>query len=272
MAGFTQKLRSKLVLRIAALATVGIAVSGCTYDVGLGYASDGYGYGGGSGYYDCDPYSPFDNYYDCDNGYGFSNIGYGGGWYDNYWYPGYGFFLFDNYGQRYNMRNYQRRYWSERRHSWYRENLGRNRDGARYESRGYTDNATPGTVGRLERNGGRVRDGADDRRGRGGGPLQRNDEWRGGNGADAVSVPNPEVIQGRGRDEGYGRRQRGDGQGARDGEGRGYRQPPPQQSTAEPSGQSEAPVARQTPLPRREGARQQGPRIRSSEGAVEQLQ
>ena len=125
MGGFTQRLRSKIVLRIAALATVGIAISGCTYDVGLGYASDGYGYGGGSGYYDCDPYSPFDNYYDCDNGYGYSNIGYGGGWYDNLWYPGYGFFLFDNYGQRYNMRDNHRRYWGERRHRWYRENRGR---------------------------------------------------------------------------------------------------------------------------------------------------
>ena len=248
-------------LKIAALATAGIALSGCTYDMGLGYASDGYG----SGYDDCDPYSPFDSYYDCDNGYGFSNIGYGGGWYDNYWYPGYGYFLFDNYGRRYNMRDNHRRYWGEQRHSWYRENRGRNRDGGRYEGRGrgYTDNATPGTIGWPERNGGRVRE--DNQRGRGEGRRGRNDQWRGGNGngADAVPVPNPEVVQrrGRGNNEGHGRRQRGEGQGVRGGQDRGYRQPPPQ-----PSGQSEAPA------PRDDGARQQAPRIRSTHGATEQPQ
>lgn len=264
----------KTFLKIAVLATAGMAVSGCTYDMGLGYASDGYGYGG-SGYYDCDPYSPFDSYYDCDNGYGFSNIGYGGGWYDNYWYPGYGYFLFDNYGRRFSMRDNHRRYWGERRHSWYRENRGRNRDGGRYEGRGrgYTDNATPGTIGWPERNGGRVRDGDDDRRGRGDGRRQRGDQWRGGNGngADAVPVPNPEVVQGRGRGEGYGRPQRGnDGNGTavpqpqreRPATARGNRQPPA-------SGQSDAPAYRPEPALRDDGARQPQPHIRSNEGAVE---
>ena len=40
----------KPLLKIAALTTAGMAVSGCTYDMGLGYAIDGY----------------YDNYYDCD--------------------------------------------------------------------------------------------------------------------------------------------------------------------------------------------------------------
>jgi hypothetical protein len=62
------------------LATAGVVGSECIYDMGLCYAGDGYG----SGNYGCDPFSPFDSYYDCDNGYGYSNIGYGGGWYDNY--------------------------------------------------------------------------------------------------------------------------------------------------------------------------------------------
>jgi hypothetical protein len=122
-------------LKIAALATAGIGVSGCTYDLGLGYASDGYG----SGYYDCDPYSPFDSYYDCDYGNGFYDIGYGGGWYDNFWYPGHGYFLFDNYGRRYNMRDNHRRYWGERRHRWYRENRGRNGDNWRGRERDNDD-------------------------------------------------------------------------------------------------------------------------------------
>ena len=254
MAGFTQKLRSKIVLRIAALATVGIAVSGCTYDVGLGYASDGYGYGGGSGYYDCDPYSPFDSYYNCDNGYGYSNIGYGGGWYDNLWYPGHGFFLFDNYGQRYNMRDSHRRYWGERRHRWYRENRGRH-DGGRYDIRGYTNSATPDTIDRAERNGGRVRDG-DNYRNRSGERLpQRRDELRGGNnsGVDAGPVTNTESVQGDGKV--YGRPQRG-------GEGVGYRQSPLQSSI-----QSEAPVTRFKPVSR--GGRAQEARgFRNTEGAV----
>ena len=205
MAGFTHKLRSKIVLRIAMLATTGIAVSGCTYDVRLGYASDGYGYGGGSGYYDCDPYSPSDNYYDCDSGYGYSNIGYGGGWYDNLWYPGYGFFLFDNYGQRYNMRDSHRRYWGGRRHRWYRENRGRHYGGARRDDRNYSDVGMD-AMGRPELNGARGRDGERGGRNRGDGRRGRNDRWRGGegDGASAVQTPNPEVVSGRGRGNVYG--------------------------------------------------------------------
>lgn len=257
MAGFIQRLRSRLVLRIAALATAGIAVSGCTYDVGLGYASDGYGYGGGSGYYDCDPYSPFDNYYDCDNGYGYSNIGYGGGWYDNLWYPGYGFFLFDIYGQRYNMRDSHRRYWGERRHRWYRENRGRNRDGGRHEGRGYTDSATPGAMDRSESYDRRMREGDDYRNGRGDGRRQHREQRRGNDvGVDAILVPDTGSVRGGGLDngEGYGRRQSPDdgsvttapaqmperpaagrSQVRRDSESVGYLQPPRRSS-----GQSEA--------------------------------
>ena len=284
MAGFTQKLRSKLVLRIAALATVGISVSGCTYDVGLGYASDGYGYGGGgSGYYDCDPYSPFDNYFDCDNGYGYSNIGYGGGWYDNLWYPGYGFFLFDNYGQRYNMRDSHRRYWGERRHRWYRENRGRHDGGARRDGRNYSDGGMD-AIGRPEQNGGRLRDG--ERGGRHGGDGRRgpNRSWEGtnGNGANAVPVPNPEaVVPEHGRGQDYGRRGRDNDSSAdagpepqrerpaagrrrvpRDGEDQGYRQP-------QSSVQTEVPAYQPAPTPQDDGEGQQTPRFRSSEGVID---
>jgi hypothetical protein len=116
--------------RFTALAALGLGVSACTYDggVGIGYASGG-GYSG----YQCDPYSPFDNYYDCDNGYGFSNMGYGGGWYNGFYYPGYGTYLFDNYGQRYGMQNDYRRYWGQRRYDWNRGH----QQGNRHDNRGY---------------------------------------------------------------------------------------------------------------------------------------
>ena len=65
----------KILLKPEAMATVGIAVSGCPYDMGLGYAND-------SHYNDdlnCVPYGGYDSYYQCDYGHGFYNIGYGGG-------------------------------------------------------------------------------------------------------------------------------------------------------------------------------------------------
>lgn len=279
-------------LKIAALATAGLGASGCVYDVGLGYASDGYY----DDAYSCDPYGGYDSYYDCDYGHGFYNIGFGGGWYDNYWYPGHGFYLFDNVGRRYPMRDNHRRYWSERRHHFYRENRGRHRDGGRYEGRGrgYTDNAAPGAIGWPERNGGRVRDGDDKRRGRGDGQGQyrrgRNDQWRGGEGqgADAVPAPNPEMVQrpGRGgqRGEGNGRpnrrgnddvnafpvpqpgepdmRQGGRGERVRDGgEGRRYQQPPPQIEPAAAQSAPPAPRATRPPRPERPSPRPEGDQI-----------
>ncbi len=125
MANIFSKLSAKTALRVAAAAGLGLGLSGCVYDagVGLGYASDGYSSG-----YDCDPYSPFDSYYSCDYGNGFSNIGYGGGWYNNYYYPGHGFFLFDSYGRRFDMHRDYQRYWGQRRHEW---NRGRGHSGYR---------------------------------------------------------------------------------------------------------------------------------------------
>ena len=233
-------------LRIAALGAAGVTLSGCTYDLGLGYASDGYG----TGYYDCDPYGGFDNYYDCDNGYGFSNIGYGGGWYDNYWYPGHGFFLFDSYGRRFAMRDNHRRYWGERRHGWYRDNRGRHDDSGRRNGRGYTDGGRGmDTIGWPERNGGRVRDGERGDRNRGDGRRDRRRGWEGGNGngASAVPTPTPEAARGEGNSRG-----RGDGRADEGRRGGGFRQPPQPTSN---DGQSAAPRA--APEPRAERPRPQ---------------
>lgn len=145
-----------------------------------------------------------------------------------------------------------------------------------------------------------MRDG-DDRRARGDGQGQnrrgRNDQWRGGdgNGASAVPVPNPEDVQrqGRGRErgDGHGRpnrrgndganavpaqgqqhsgmRQGGRSERMRGGDdGRGYRQAPAQPVAV----QDAAPAARPAPQPHVERVRQQAPRQRAIDGAVERPQ
>lgn len=260
-------LKMKAIARIVALASVGAALSGCVYDVGLGYASDGYY----DDAYGCDPYSNYDRYYDCDYGHGFNNIGYGGGWYDNYYYPGYGFFLFDNIGRRYPMRDHHRRYWGERRYSWYRENRGRNLGRNRYEARdqGYKDNAVSERSASPDRQGGGVRDRGDDRRdGRRDGRRISNDQWRGGDsrGAGGVPLPNTGASQGRGREQNYGS---ADGQPNRRGGGasNGNTVPAPPREVS-PRPQNVTP-AEQPPKPRPEPQRPQTTRQRMPEGGVE---
>lgn len=88
-----------------------LSLGGCMYG-GSGYYGDGYV---NNSRYDCDPYAPFDDYYACDYGYGFANIGFGGGWYDQYYYPGYGIYVFDRGGRRHAMRDHDRRYWAKQR-------------------------------------------------------------------------------------------------------------------------------------------------------------
>jgi hypothetical protein len=294
MMRLTQKLGGKALLRIAALTAAGIGLSGCVYDVGLGYASDGYG----SSYYDCDPYGGYDSYYECDYGHGFYNIGYGGGWYNDYWYPGYGFYLFDNGGRRYSMRDNDRRYWGERRHSWYRENRGRHDGGGRSQGRnhGYTYNGRLAPIGWPERNGGRLREGERGERQRGDGHHDRNRGWQGGNGngANAIPTPTPEATTG----EGYGRG-RGDGRRGRGGDrpnwdgndnagavptpradramerpegrqgGRGYRQQPAPAPvySGQSAPQNSAPARIETPAPRPREPRGDNPPLRHNREA-----
>ena len=114
-------IKGKSFLTSALLFMAGGGLSGCVYDVGLGYASDGYY----DDEYGCDPSGGYDAYYECDYGHAFGKIGFAGGWFGNYYYPGHGVFLFDNVGRRYPMREQYRRYWGERRHNWYREHRGR---------------------------------------------------------------------------------------------------------------------------------------------------
>ena len=181
-------------LKAALLIAASAGLSGCVYDVGLGFASDGYY----DDAYGCDPYGGYDAYYNCDYGQAFSNIGFGGGWYDNYYYPGHGIFLFDTFGRRYPMREQYRRYWGERRHSWYREHRGRDWERSRFDDRdrGYKGNARPERSASPDRQGGWTRDRDDDRRGDG--RHNRSGEQHDSN---APATPNPHYLGGR-RDRG----------------------------------------------------------------------
>lgn len=73
----------------AAIALAALALGGCSNYGGRGYSrvSLGYGY-------------PHRSYY---------------GWYDDYYYPGAGYYLYDRYGTRHRWNDGQRRYWEGRR-------------------------------------------------------------------------------------------------------------------------------------------------------------
>ncbi|MEH6756006.1 MAG: hypothetical protein V7676_00680 [Parasphingorhabdus sp.] len=99
----------KKLIKPAMLGGAVLSLSACAYGGAYG---DGYVNGAG---YACDPYAPFDDYYACDSGYGYANIGFGGGWYDNFYYPGYGLYVFDRGGSRYAMQRNHRLHWARQR-------------------------------------------------------------------------------------------------------------------------------------------------------------
>lgn len=105
-----------------------LALVGAIFGIGLGTAActDGYGYSGvavgygagadyGDGYGYGDPYG----------GYGYAG-GYGAygafpsyfGWYGDYYYPGTGIYVYDQYRRPYRWNDTQRRYWEGRRNSY----------------------------------------------------------------------------------------------------------------------------------------------------------
>jgi hypothetical protein len=87
---------------LAAIGLAGVtALGGCAYD-------DGY-YGGvsvGSGYYG-------GGYYDDYWGPGYYGPTYG--WYNDYYYPGSGYYVYDRGGRRHRWNEGQQRYWEGRR-------------------------------------------------------------------------------------------------------------------------------------------------------------
>ncbi|MGQ3099997.1 MAG: hypothetical protein ACT6Q5_01010 [Sphingopyxis solisilvae] len=203
------KLKRHMSVALGALATT--TLGGCYYgDVyGAGYASGGdcaarYG----NSYYDYDGYAYDDGYgYDCydasDYGGGFLNIGFGGGWYDNYYYPGHGLWMFDRYRNRYPLRDHYLNYWGGRR-AWWKY----------HGSRGHGQPGRPGGWTRGDRDG-RPGDGRPARPGGWQRSDRDNDGPRGGRPGRADGTPpaaTPPVRPDRGPD----RWQRGDGDNNRD--------------------------------------------------------
>jgi hypothetical protein len=93
-------------MRKVASATVlasALALGGCAYD-DYGYGGVNVGYG--APYYDGYPYG---------YGYGYDYAPYG--WYDGYYYPGNGYWLYDRRGTRHRWSDRQRDYW-QRRHEY----------------------------------------------------------------------------------------------------------------------------------------------------------
>lgn len=109
-------MRARFAILIAA---AGLSLGGCAYGdlgFGLGYG-DPYGYG----------YSPYGSYGYNPYGYGSSSgygIGYGSryggyygspwGWYDNFYYPGTGYYVYDSYRRPRIWTDSQRSYWTQR--------------------------------------------------------------------------------------------------------------------------------------------------------------
>lgn len=94
----------KTVLLPGLLAAATLGLSGCAMYDGFGGVSVGYG----DGYYD-----GYDPYVD---GYGdlYYSSGYYG-WYDGYYYPGAGYYIYDRRGSRHRWSDRHRDYWETRR-------------------------------------------------------------------------------------------------------------------------------------------------------------
>jgi hypothetical protein len=101
-------LRSRLRLSVLLLGS-GLTLGACAYDDGYGYGGVSARYGGGYGSGWCDPY--FDDCYGAAYDPWF-------GWYDGYYYPGWGYYVYDRYRRPYAWNDYQRRYWESRRYHW----------------------------------------------------------------------------------------------------------------------------------------------------------
>lgn len=93
-------------LRSAAIiALAGVGLGGCAYNglgVGVGYG-DPYGYNG----YGYDPYGYRSAYY---NPYGYSRYGSPFGWYNGFYYPGSGWYVWDRDGNRREITREEKRY------------------------------------------------------------------------------------------------------------------------------------------------------------------
>ena len=96
---------------ISLMAAGALALGGCAY------GDYGYGVGFGGPYYGADyAYGPY-------GGYGAYPGYYGGfvapyfGWYDNFYYPGTGVYVYDSYRRPHRWNDRQRDYWTSRQQS-----------------------------------------------------------------------------------------------------------------------------------------------------------
>ena len=96
--------------------------SGLSVGVGTSYGSyGGYGYGPYGGYgsgYGYGPYGGYGTYPGYYGGFGAGSysggLGSPYGWYNNYYYPGTGYYVYDTYRRPHVMTTTQRQYWSQR--------------------------------------------------------------------------------------------------------------------------------------------------------------
>ena len=99
-----------MILRPAIIVLAAFGLAGCsTYDSGYGHSRISLGYGSSSPYY---------------------------GWYDGYYYPGTGYYVYDRSGSRHRWNDRYRRYWEARRPSrGYRDNWSEYRQERREDAR-----------------------------------------------------------------------------------------------------------------------------------------
>lgn len=123
-------------LRAAAIAAAALGLSACNAAYGIGLGSpgyydpyyDGYGYKSGYGYNTGYGYG-----YDSGYGYGYPSGGYGHspygygygsgfpsyyGWNDGYYYPGTGYYVYDQYRRPHRWSGPQERYWRDRQRTY----------------------------------------------------------------------------------------------------------------------------------------------------------
>jgi len=94
---------------ISLIAAGALALGGCAYgDLGFGAGYGGYGaYDYGYGYGPYGGYGQYPAYY---GGFGAPYFG----WYDDYYYPGTGIYVYDSYRRPHVWNNRQRSYWTSR--------------------------------------------------------------------------------------------------------------------------------------------------------------
>lgn len=127
----------KLLRDLGTAALASLTLGGCYYGDVYGsssYATYDCAARYGDEYWSNDPYAYDDATYgyDCydaaDYHAGFAQIGFGGGWHQNLYYPGYGLFLFDRYGRRHSMSHDYLTYWGGRR-AWHKHHGRHGRKG-----------------------------------------------------------------------------------------------------------------------------------------------